>query len=147
MERCSNSRSGGWRQEDDLVSEHGSPIAEAENKWPSNLSAPLDGTIHGVRRLGNLSVPLRLSPGGRGGSILKWVPIPRRSRRNSPQRHLQRPAVRKSRARHPMIEPLWDWDDQVRFGETTYPVGRFIEDRIRGVGRRSAGSRWAVRRG
>jgi hypothetical protein len=40
----------------------GSPIAEAKNGRPSNRRRRLDGTIHGIRRLGNLSVPFRLSP-------------------------------------------------------------------------------------
>jgi hypothetical protein len=47
-------------KKDDLVSEAGSLIAETEKGGPSNLGRRLDGTIPGVRRLGNLSVPFRL---------------------------------------------------------------------------------------
>ena len=36
-------------------------IAERK-RGPSNLRRRLDGTILGIRRLGNLSVPFRLSP-------------------------------------------------------------------------------------
>jgi hypothetical protein len=44
---------------------------------PSNRRRRLDGTIPGVRRLGNLLVPFRLSPWWGGGWLNpKWVPIP-----------------------------------------------------------------------
>jgi hypothetical protein len=48
------------------MSEAGSPIAGPKNWRPSNPWRRFDGTIPGVRRLGNLSVPSRLSPGGVG---------------------------------------------------------------------------------
>jgi hypothetical protein len=43
---------------------------------PSNRGRRLDGTILGLRRLGNLSVPFRLSPRWVGWLNPKWVPIP-----------------------------------------------------------------------
>jgi hypothetical protein len=43
------------------MSEAGSLAADAE-KGPSNRRRRLDGTILGIRRLRNLSVPFRLSP-------------------------------------------------------------------------------------
>jgi hypothetical protein len=42
-----------------------------------NLRAPSDGTIPGVRKLGNLLVPSRLSPRWRGGPILNGFPSDR----------------------------------------------------------------------
>jgi len=52
------------------------PAADRKTGPPPHFGRRLDGTILGIRRLRNLSVPFRLSPGGRGGLILKWVPIP-----------------------------------------------------------------------
>jgi hypothetical protein len=47
------------------MSRAGSPIAEAE-RGAVESERRLDGTILDIRRLGNLSVPFRLSPGSRG---------------------------------------------------------------------------------
>jgi hypothetical protein len=46
-----------------------------EKRDHRRISAVIDGTIPGIRRLGTLSVPFRLPPSGKGGSIPKWVPI------------------------------------------------------------------------
>jgi hypothetical protein len=56
------------------MSEAGSPIAEAE-RGAVDLIRRLDGTILGVHRLGNLSVPFRLSARCRGWLNPEWVPI------------------------------------------------------------------------
>jgi hypothetical protein len=59
------------------MSEAGSPIAEAEQGGRQTRRRRLDGTILGVRRLGNLSVPFRLSPPVVGaGSFLNGFPLP-----------------------------------------------------------------------
>jgi hypothetical protein len=80
-------------------------IADAE-KGPSNRRRRLDGTILSIRRLGNLSVPFRLSTGWGGvGSILNGS-ICQAVAMKPTSSAFQRSAERKSRARRVMIVPL-----------------------------------------
>ena len=97
------------------------PDRRSGKRGPSNPRRRLDGTILGIRRLRNLSVPFRLSPGGRGGPILSGFPSPRRLRRSLSRRYFQRSAERMG-----VIGGRVDLYLDQQHIDTTTPTGRLL---------------------